>query len=48
VMFEIFSGLSPVASRGKKSDQGEGRRPGKGVDDRSMAWGCDFVSSYLG
>ena len=44
---EIFSGLATVASRGKSGQGENGGRSGEGVDDKSMAWGCEVLLGVI-
>ena len=44
---EIFLELATVWSRGK-SGQGEWERSGEGVDEKSMACGCEVLLGVIG
>ena len=43
---EIFSRLATVASRGKVVRESRGRS-GEGVDEKSMAWGCEVLLGVI-
>ena len=46
MFLRFFSRLATVASRGKVVRESRGRS-GEGVDEKSMAWGCEVLLGVL-